>query len=386
MIQSFKEDKDIYASIASLAFKLPYERCLEFHPETGEYQPDGKERRGSAKFIVLGICYGRSVPSIAEQLYGSNDKMTDEQKTKEAQKVYDAVLNAFPNLRSLMINTQKLAAKQGFVETILGRRRHLPDMQLPEFEFKPLSNYVNPDVDPMNPDTLISKDQIPDRIVKRLNEELKGYKYFGQLVKRINELKEEGIRVINNRPKITDASRQCVNSVIQGSAADQTKLAILQLENNEEWKAIGGRLLVPVHDELVAEVPLEHWKRGGELLSKSMVDAANFLPFPSKCDVTTTLRWYGLEFPCPYTKPSSLSNLTEDEIKWLQYMVKEMEYDLPVFLDENGDKPRGDAAKGVNGKWTDELEHALNSLKSRYELKDDNEFIDRLERKVIEGV
>ena len=54
MIKAFKDGKDIYASIASIAFKVPYEKCLEFHPETGEYQPDGKARRGEAKTIVLG--------------------------------------------------------------------------------------------------------------------------------------------------------------------------------------------------------------------------------------------------------------------------------------------------------------------------------------------
>lgn len=59
MIQSFKDGRDIYATIASLAFNLPYEKCLEFHPQTGEYQPDGKARRGEAKTIVLGrpMCY-----------------------------------------------------------------------------------------------------------------------------------------------------------------------------------------------------------------------------------------------------------------------------------------------------------------------------------------
>lgn len=54
MIKSFKENKDIYATIASIAFNVPYEQCLEFHPETHEYQPDGKARRSEAKTIVLG--------------------------------------------------------------------------------------------------------------------------------------------------------------------------------------------------------------------------------------------------------------------------------------------------------------------------------------------
>lgn len=59
MIKAFQDGRDIYATIASLAFNLPYENCLEFHPETKEYQPEGKARRGEAKTIVLGrpMCY-----------------------------------------------------------------------------------------------------------------------------------------------------------------------------------------------------------------------------------------------------------------------------------------------------------------------------------------
>jgi len=385
LIKSFREDRDVYATIASLAFKLPYEKCLEFHPETHEYQPDGKARRSEAKFILLGITYGRSVPSIAEQLYGTRKDMTDEEKTSEAQKVYDAVLNAFPNLRQVMLNSQAFAKKHGYTETILGRRRHLPDMQLPEFEFEPMPGYVNPDVDPLDPTTLQNTSGIPDRIVESLRKEFAGYKYFGQIARRIRELRDDKIKVINNRPKINDAKRQTLNGIIQGSAADQTKLAILMLEQSEEWKNLGGRLLLPVHDELIAEVPIENWEEGGRVLSSTMIKAASFLPFPSKCDVTTTLRWYGLEFPCKYTKPSSLSEMSEDEIKWVQYMLHECEYDLPVFKDENGEKPRGDAALGVNGKKSDQLDLAIRDYMNRYKIQDDKTFIDNIEKRVVEG-
>ena len=54
MIKAFQENRDVYASIASLSFNLPYERCLEHHPETGEYQADGYARRNEAKKILLG--------------------------------------------------------------------------------------------------------------------------------------------------------------------------------------------------------------------------------------------------------------------------------------------------------------------------------------------
>lgn len=55
MIQAFIDGKDIYAEIASIAFKLPYEACLEKFPDgTENPDPEGKVRRGRAKAIVLG--------------------------------------------------------------------------------------------------------------------------------------------------------------------------------------------------------------------------------------------------------------------------------------------------------------------------------------------
>ena len=386
MQKAFKEDRDVYATIASLAFNVPYEKCLEFHPETHEYQADGKARRGEAKTILLGICYGRAIPSIADQLYGKRKDMSDEDKIKGAQKVYDSVLNAFPGLRQIMLASQAFVRQNGYTETILGRRRHLPDMQLPEFEFKPLKGYVNPDIDPLDPATLQNKSDIPERVKSALLKELKGYKYFGQVAKRMRELHDnEHIQVINNRPKINDATRQVLNSIIQGSAADMTKLAILNLCLDPEWNAIGGRLLTPIHDELLAEVPIDRWKEGGEILSRCMVEAADFLPFPSKCDVTTTLRWYGMEYPCKYPKPSSLENLSKEEVCWVQYHLFEREYILPVYKDENGDKPRGDAALGVNGVVSEEYKNAIQDYKTRYNIANDAQFIDDIERRVTYG-
>lgn len=387
MIKAFQEDHDVYATIASLSFNLPYERCLEFHPVTHESQADGYARRNEAKKILLGITYGRSVPSIADQLYGKRKDMTDEEKVEAAKKIYDAVLNAFPNIRKIMISAQNHAKKYGYTETILGRRRHLPDMQLPEYDFAPLEGYVNPDIDPLDPETLKNKDGIPQRVKAALYREMVSYKNFGKRTARMRELHDKyHIQVIVNRSKIARATRQCLNAIIQGSAADQTKLAMLKLVNNPEWRAIGGRMLVPVHDEIIAEVPIENWKRGGEILSQMMVEAASFLPFPSKCDVTTSLRWKGLEYPCPYTKPKTLADNSEDEIKWLQYHLYECEYILPVYEDENGEKPKGDASVGVNGVSSKEYLSALDQCKVELNASSDEEFIEKLEQYVLNHV
>ena len=395
MQQAFKDGRDIYAEIASVSFGVPYENCLEFHPVTHEYQPDGKMRRSEAKTVLLGICYGRSVITVADQLYGHDASLSDKEKIAKAQHVFDSVMNALPGLRGLTTYSSQFATKYGYVETILGRRRHIPDMQLPEFEFRPMDGYVNPDVDPLDINTLEDKSDIPERIRQTLLKEFQGFKYFGQIVKRTKELEREyKIRVINNRARIEEARRKTVNSRVQGSAADQTKLAILMVENDVDWKKLGGRLLVPVHDELIAEVPIDSWEEGGNLLSSLMVKAADFLPFPSKCDVETTFRWYGLPYPCPYKAPESLifssdnfSNLyelDENEISWVQYCLVECEYLLPVIRDENGNKPNGIAAKGVNGVVTNEMKDCMLAYLEKYQITGD-EFLAHIESVVFTG-
>lgn len=311
--------------------------------------------------------------------------MSDEDKTKEAQKIYDAVLNAFPKLRDAMTNAQSMARQYGYVETILGRRRHIPDMQLPEFEFKALPGYVNPDIDPLDVNTLGDKNEIPERIIAQLTQEYANFKYNGQIYKRNNELYEEHIKVTNNRKKIGDASRQCLNSVIQGSAAELTKMAILSLFDNEEWHRLGARLLIPVHDELICEAPIENWERAGEVLSEVMSAAGSFLPFAISCDVETSTRWYGLEYPCAYDEPKSLENLTEENLKWIQYHLLECEYTLPVFKDENGEKPRGDAAKGISGKESEEMRDAVVDYLHRYHITS-SDFLNHIKQKVKSGL
>ena len=385
MQQAFRDGRDVYATVASFAFGVPYEQCLEFHPETHEYQPEGKQRRNEAKFILLGISYGRSVPSIADQLYGKRTDMTDEEKVSKAQEVYDKVLNSFPHLRNAMIGAENQAKTKGYVETILGRRRHLPNMQLPKYEFTAMSGYINPDIDPLDLSTLDNKDSIPPRIVKQLTKEFESYKHWGQVVKRTKELAEKKIRVINNKTKIAEESRKTLNSIIQGSAADQTKMAMISLYHSEEWKKIGGRLLIPVHDELIAEVPEEYKDEGGRILSETMVAAANFLPFPSKCDVEMCIHWYGLAYPCEYDKPSSLDNMSDSNIKWIQYMLYECEYKLPTHKEEFGENFRGDIAKGVDGIYSDEVKSYIEDYKQKYHISEDLSFINHIENHVYSG-
>jgi DNA polymerase I-like protein with 3'-5' exonuclease and polymerase domains len=134
MIKAYKEGKDLYAEMASLAFNKPYDECKEFRAD-GTKNPEGKERRGHAKAIFLGICYGKGVKAIGENLGVS---------TQKAQQIYDSVLKEFPGLKQLMIDSENMARELGYVTTILGRKRRLPDMQLEPYEFSYGDTYTSP--------------------------------------------------------------------------------------------------------------------------------------------------------------------------------------------------------------------------------------------------
>ena len=125
MIKAYQEGKDLYASIASLAFNTTYEECLEFRPD-GSTNKEGKERRSSAKSILLGILYGRGINSISEQLHTTKEK---------AKTIQNKVFKEFPAIKKFEEDSIAHAEDFGYVSTFWGRKRRLPEMQLDEYEF-----------------------------------------------------------------------------------------------------------------------------------------------------------------------------------------------------------------------------------------------------------
>ena len=165
-----------------------------------------------------------------------------------------------------------------------------------------------------------------------------------------------------------------------------TKLALLNIYESDDWKRLGGRLLVPIHDEILCEFPKENYEEGAKLLSKLMSSAGSFLPFPINCDVEVTTNWYGLEYPCPYKQPESLDTVDPDEIKWIQYMLFECEYPLPKHKEMFVEEFRGDIAKGVDGVYSDEIRSMIDDYKSKWRIESDEDFIEMIKTHVIDGV
>lgn len=283
MIKAYQEGKDLYAEIAALSFNTSYDNCLEFRPD-GTTNPEGKARRSQAKSILLGVLYGRGVPSIAEQLGTS---------TKKAQAIKDSVFKGFPAIPQFEQDSLDMAYELGYVTTLWGRKRRLPDLQLDEYEFKWKDGAPpNDDLLDFESDEDTTND-IPEETIQKYLRKLHRA-YFGQKRKIFEEANKEGIWIVDNGGKIADAQRQCVNARIQGSAADMSKLAMILVGNDERLKELGFRLLIPVHDELIGECPIENAKECKERFAQLMSDAAKSrLTIPIKCDVSVTKEWYG---------------------------------------------------------------------------------------------
>jgi DNA polymerase-1 len=143
----------------------------------------------------------------------------------EAENFVKAYFTQFPGVRAYIDNTKLTAKKQGYVETLLGRRRYFPAL-------KDGTNYI-----------------------------------------------------LRNR-----LERECINSPIQGSAADIMKLAMLSIASALPKAKLNGHMLLQVHDELVLEVPEDELDQTAKLVSQEMSSAYQ-LKVPLQTEIKTGKNW-----------------------------------------------------------------------------------------------
>ncbi|MCQ0110360.1 DNA polymerase I [Zhouia amylolytica] len=106
MIKAFQEGEDIHASTASQVFNVPIEEVT-------------REQRSNAKTVNFGIIYGVSAFGLSNQTTLSRS---------EAKELIDTYYETYPKLRAYINNQIHFAQDHGYVETILGRRRYLADI------------------------------------------------------------------------------------------------------------------------------------------------------------------------------------------------------------------------------------------------------------------
>jgi len=106
MINAFKSGQDIHAATASKVFNVPLEEVT-------------RDQRSSAKAVNFGIIYGQSAFGLAQNLNISRT---------EAKQIIDSYFEQYPTIKGYMDGAVAKARENGYVETIMKRRRYLADI------------------------------------------------------------------------------------------------------------------------------------------------------------------------------------------------------------------------------------------------------------------
>ena len=106
MIRVFREGKDLHAATAATIYKKPIEEVT-------------RDERTKSKRANFGIIYGITIFGLAERLDITRD---------EARQLIDGFFETFPQVHDYMEQAKQEARRQGYVPTLFGRRRYLPDI------------------------------------------------------------------------------------------------------------------------------------------------------------------------------------------------------------------------------------------------------------------
>ena len=109
LIQAFHDDFDVHQMTASQVFGIDLKKVTP-------------EQRRVAKSVNFGIAYGQGAYGLSENL---------KIPRKQAQIIIDTYFKKFPSIKSYINTTIKKAYKDGFVETLFGRRRYLKELKSP---------------------------------------------------------------------------------------------------------------------------------------------------------------------------------------------------------------------------------------------------------------
>ncbi|MBA3422605.1 MAG: DNA polymerase I, partial [Thermoleophilaceae bacterium] len=198
----FKRGEDVHTATTAEMFDIPLDRV-------------DKRQRDRAKMINYGIVYGLSAYGLADRLQIPQD---------EAQEFIDRYLGRFPRVRDFIRDTIAQALNDGYVTTLFGRTRRIPELRARQ------------------------------RQTQLLGERL------------------------------------AVNTVIQGTAADIIKVAMVRSHRALRESGLATRLVLQIHDELLFEAPEEEIDAASEIVRREMGSAFELDP-PLAVDLGVGGNW-----------------------------------------------------------------------------------------------
>jgi len=212
LTEAFNRGEDIHAAVAAQIHGV-------------ELKEVTKQQRGGAKMVNFGIVYGITPYGLARRLGISNT---------EAEEIITSYKQRFSGITTFLQECIEQAKRHGYVETMLKRRRPIPDIESRQ----------------------------------------------------------------PNRRSL--AERMAINSVVQGSAADLIKLAMIDLhrrildarrEGSKRDPLARTRMLLQIHDELVFEAPADDAEAAARVITERMQSAMS-LSVPLEVEAGIAENWY----------------------------------------------------------------------------------------------
>lgn len=217
LLEAYRNNQDVHTVTAQLLF---------------EKETVTSEERRMGKTINFGVIYGMGSVRFARAIGKTS---------KEGKEFIDRFYQRYSKVFDYLDGLENQAIAQGYVETLLGRRRY--------FEFEDEKLRARRGSDP-------NKIPLEDR-------------------KKLNLRDAQSLRAAANAP-------------IQGSSADIIKVAMVKM--HELLKGYQARLLLQVHDELVFEIPREEWEDLQPKI-KSTMETAVPLSVPLMVDIHAGENW-----------------------------------------------------------------------------------------------
>ncbi|MDR1611943.1 MAG: DNA polymerase I [Planctomycetota bacterium] len=200
--QAFNADMDIHRAVAAEVNGVPPEQVT-------------REQRSAAKAVNFGIIYGQSAHGLAE---------TTGMGRQQAQRFIDDYYARFPGIRIWMDEQLEKARENGYVTTMLGFRRRIPEL------------------------------------------------------------------ASSNQAHRARGEREAINTIIQGSAADLIKTAMVKVGRSVRASGLKSRLLLQIHDELLFECPPAEVEKLSGLVREAMEGAVE-MATPLKVDIGVGDNW-----------------------------------------------------------------------------------------------
>lgn len=241
MIQAIRDGLDLHCYTVSLMYGVEYSEVAAAKKKSKDELTERDIMllgyRQAAKATGFGLIYGIGAKKLG---LGLGKELGREYSVKESKALIRSYFDIFTGVEAFIKGTHKACKQDEFVRTLLGRKRRLPMINAGG----------------------------------------------GRRSKDGDDVNTSGIAAM--------AQRQSVNSIVQGSAADIAKAAMLKCEADQELKTLGSEMLMQVHDELIFEVwdTPEHRaltdKRVKQIMENPFGDFQLSVPIPTSGDFAYT--------------------------------------------------------------------------------------------------